>query len=103
VVDDELPLADEPVGVEAEGADVLDQLVGGLLEGHEDPGLAEAHGRLGPRLAVFFGCACEPEPHAEDLPGGPSVGNSTCLRRWSLPWGLAPRLSGLKMTSVARL
>ena len=41
VVHQQLVLLGQLVQVEAEGADVLGQLLGGLLEGHEDAGLAE--------------------------------------------------------------
>ena len=47
VIDQQLLLLGQVLQVEAEGADVLGQLLGGLLEGHEDAGLAELRSRRG--------------------------------------------------------
>src|SRR5262249_8522322 len=44
VIDEQLLLLGEAVEVEAEGADVLGEFLGGLLEGEEDAGLAELGG-----------------------------------------------------------
>jgi hypothetical protein len=44
VIDDDLVLGDEGVEIESQRADVLSQLLGRLLERHEDARLAEFHG-----------------------------------------------------------
>src|SRR5262249_47986925 len=44
IIHQELVLAGQLLQVEAEGADVLGQFLGGLLEGHEDAGLPELGG-----------------------------------------------------------
>ena len=95
VVDQQLLLLGQIVQVEAERADVLGQLLGGLLEGHEDAGLAELGGAADEELhreqglAAAGAAADERGPAArqaaagdlvESLDAGRGLGEGTVLR-----------------------
>jgi hypothetical protein len=79
VVDQQLPARDELFEIEAERADVLDQLLGGLLERHEHAGLAElgrpAHQQLHreQRLAAAGAAAHQRRPAARQAAAGDLV------------------------------
>jgi hypothetical protein len=73
VVDGELVLADEVVEVVAEGADVLGEFLGGLLEGHEDAGLVVPDGAFDEEFDPEKGFAA-PGVAADE--GGPAPGEA---------------------------
>jgi hypothetical protein len=101
VVDCDLAVVHEPVEVEAERADVGGELVGGLLEHHEDAGLAVAHRALDDelggehRLAAAGAADHERRPAARQAAGGDlveAVDPARRLRHRRAQQRLGPRL-----------